>query len=415
MRSGQNITALVVLILAGESIFMLPFVLARIFRPTMLEVLHVTNLQLGTAFSIYGLVAMGSYFFGGPLADRYSARKLIAMALWATALGGVALALNPSVFGLYLIYGYWGFTTIFLFWAAMIRATREWGAQDFQGRAFGFLEGGRGLTSALIGAAGMLLFAQMMGDSYDPVKHDRDAAYRWTVLLTAAIVAGVGVLAWWLIPSTKNGEREEQDLISLDRLRSVLNLPTVWLQGAIIVCAYVGYKTTDDFSLYAKEVLGFDEVGSAQVGSTMLWLRPVFAVLAGVLADRWKATGVISTCFALMVAGGTLLWLGLVESAIVPLIITAVATLAGVYGLRGVYFAIIGEAKVPWAATGTAVGIMSVIGYTPDVFMSPLMGYLLDAHPGAAGHRLVFLVFTAFAAAGLLLSWAFARISARVH
>ena len=70
-RQGLTIAALII---AGESVFLLPFVMARVFRPTLLEVFDLTNLELGTAYSVYGIVAMAAYFFGGPLADRFPAR-----------------------------------------------------------------------------------------------------------------------------------------------------------------------------------------------------------------------------------------------------------------------------------------------------------------------------------------------------
>lgn len=85
--------------------------------------------------------------------------------------------------------------------------------------------------------------------------------------------------------------------------------------------------------------------------------------------------------------------------------------LAGVYGLRGIYFAVMKEASIPLVATGSAVGLMSLIGYTPDVFMSPLMGYLLDTYSGAKGHELVFLVLTLFALVGFIVSIGFKRHS----
>ena len=139
------------LIISGETIFFLPFVLPRVFRPTLLDVFQIDNLELGTAFSAYGIVAMISYFFGGPLADRFSARSLMAWALVATSLGGVYMMTIPSYMGVMGVYAFWGFTTIFLFWAALIKATREWGGERSQGKAFGFLDGGRGLSAALIG------------------------------------------------------------------------------------------------------------------------------------------------------------------------------------------------------------------------------------------------------------------------
>ena len=50
--SIQHGLLLVTLIAAGEAIFLLPFVLDRVFRPTFLDVFGVTTLQLGTVFSL---------------------------------------------------------------------------------------------------------------------------------------------------------------------------------------------------------------------------------------------------------------------------------------------------------------------------------------------------------------------------
>ncbi len=66
--------SLITLIIAGKTIFFLPFVIPRIFRPSLLAVFEITNTQLGTYFSVYGIVAVFSYFFGGPLADKYPSR-----------------------------------------------------------------------------------------------------------------------------------------------------------------------------------------------------------------------------------------------------------------------------------------------------------------------------------------------------
>ena len=53
--------AMLALVVSGEVIFILPFVLTRIFRPTYLDVFGLTNLELGTAFAILGTIAMIAY------------------------------------------------------------------------------------------------------------------------------------------------------------------------------------------------------------------------------------------------------------------------------------------------------------------------------------------------------------------
>ena len=72
-------------------------------------------------------------------------------ALVMTSIGGFLMSTFPSFYSLQILYGFWGFSTTFLFWAAMIKATRNWGGEQSQGKAFGFLEGGRGIIAATIG------------------------------------------------------------------------------------------------------------------------------------------------------------------------------------------------------------------------------------------------------------------------
>ena len=82
-----------------------------------------------------------------------------------------------------------------------------------------------------------------------------------------------------------------------------------------------------------------------------------------------------------------------------------------VYGIRGLYFSIFQEAGVPAALTGTAAGIVSVLGFTPDIFIGPVNGYFTDTYPGAEGHRLFHGFLMAFAIAGLFATLAFRRVT----
>jgi len=68
------------------------------------------------------------------------------------------------------------------------------------------------------------------------------------------------------------------------------------------------------------------------------------------------------------------------------------------------------EGYIPLALTGTAVGLISVVGYTPDIFATPLIGYLLDQYPGMLGHQYVFMILVLFSILGLLASLKFAKL-----
>lgn len=405
---------MITLIAAGEIVFILPFVVARIFRPTVLDVFGLTNLQLGAVFSVYGVVAMLGYLLGGPLADRYPARRLITAALLATAGGGAVFAGIPSPGVLKWLYAFWGFTTILLFWAALIRATREWGGIDAQGRAFGLLDGGRGLLAALMASAMVAIFASLLPeDAAAATLAQRTAALKHIIWIFTGLTLAVALLAWNSIPEFRGGATPDgAPRLTLEGLRRIFGMPAVWLQAVIVVCAYTGYKGTDDFSLYARDAFGYDDVEAARLGTVSFWVRPFAAVAAGMLGDRIDCSRAIALSFSVVIAGSLAIAFGFLQSGVYWLLILTVATTsAGIYALRANYFALLGEARVPLVFTGSAVGLVSIIGFTPDVFMGPLMGWLLDRSPGAAGHQHVFGVLAAFSAAGLIATLMFRRVT----
>ena len=413
VRRGMVIVALMV---AGESVFLLPFVLARVFRPTFLDVFEITNLQLGTAFSLYGIVAMAAYFAGGPIADRFSARRLMAAALVATGFGGAVLAGIPSIPVMNGLWAFWGLTTILLFWAAMLRATREWGGVASQGRAYGLLDGGRGLLAAVIATATVVVFAALLpGDASTATPDEIEAAFRAVIWVFTGFTIFVAFLVWLAVPdNAPMSGQDDRPKLSLKGIMGAFRMPAVWLQAIIVVCAYVGYKATDDFSLLARDALGFDDVAASGIGTLSFWIRAVTAVAAGYLGDRIDSSRVIAWGFGIVIAGSLLIASGWLAPGVAwMLIATITATGVGIYALRGVYFALLAEGAVPLAFTGSAIGVVSLVGFTPDVFMGPLMGVLLDNSPGVLGHQHVFAVVAVFGVIGLAATIAFRSVTQR--
>ncbi len=398
----KKATALIVLIFAGESVFFLPFVISRIYRPTFLSVFELTNFELGTAFSLYGVVAMLSYFFGGPLADRFSSRILISIALICTSLGGVVLSFIPGLFVLTLLYGFWGMTTILLFWSALIKATREWGGSQDQGIAFGLLDGGRGLVAASIASISIYVFSVLLPiDPSNSTPEELRQALFWVIILFSSATFLAGVIIWIVLPDDDPGALRTS-VVDFRTFKTVLKRRQVWYQAIIVVCAYVGYKCTDDFSLYVSDAFGYDDVQAATVGSISFWVRPFAAVITGYLADRFSASRMIIVHFIILVAGSIIIGSGLLGEGIYWLIICSIVFLSiGIYALRGIYFALLKESNTPLNLTGTTVGIISFIGFTPDIFSGPIMGYLIDNSPGAVGHHHVFLFLASFGLVGL--------------
>lgn len=405
------------MILSGELIYILPYFLPRVFRPTFLAVFDLNNLELGSLFSVYGSVAFFSYIFGGTFADKFLPRKLIATSLILTSLGGFVLMYYPSFMILQILYGYWGFTTVFLFWGAMIKGTRIWGGSQNQGQAFGFLDGGRGLTAALMGSVGVFIFSFFLPeDVISSSIKERQDAFQSVILFSSIMVALIGVLVYFFMKTkTEKGVFQSDNTHSLNNILAVLKLETVWLLMIIILCAYFGYKVTDIYSLYASDVMGYDEVNSANIGSLQLYLRPIACFAIGFLADKTNGISWIIKGFFVMLAGSILFASGiLVADQYILFFISLIILALGTYAIRALYFAILKEGDISLALTGTAVGVISLSGYTPDIFAGPLMGYFLDKFPGVEGHQYVYAFLGLFSIIGLIASSRFARITKKI-
>ena len=405
------------MILSGELIYILPYFLPRVFRPTFLAVFDLNNLELGSLFSVYGTVAFFSYIFGGTFADKFLPRKLIASSLILTSLGGIVLINYPSFLILQILYGYWGFTSVFLFWGAMIKGTRIWGGSQNQGQAFGFLDGGRGLTASLIGSIGVIIFSLFLPeDVVSSSVEERQDAFQSVILFSSIMVALVGVLVYFFMKTkTEKGVFQSENAHSLNNILAVLKLETVWLLMVIILCAYFGYKVTDIYSLYASDIMGYDEVKSANISSLQLYLRPITGFTIGFLADKNNGISWIIKGFFVMLTGSLLFASGiLVADQYILFYISLIIIALGTYAIRALYFAILKEGNISLALTGTAVGVISLSGYTPDIFASPLMGYFLDKFPGIEGHQYVYAFLALFSIIGLIASSRFAIITKKI-
>ena len=295
----------------------------------------------------------------------------------------------------------------------MLRATREWGGAHAQGRAYGLLDGGRGLLAALIASGTVLVFALLLPvDPSVATLQQRADAFSGVIWVFTGFTLVVAALVWLVVPGGPPTEEVEgRPRLSLDGVKASARMPTVWLHAVIVVCAYVGYKATDDFSLLARDALGYDDVQAGTIGTLSFWIRAIAAIAAGYLADRIDSSRVILWGFALLTAGSILIASGLLFPGLAwMLIATILTTSVGVYALRGVYFALLAEGAVPMAYTGSAIGVVSFIGFTPDVFMGPLMGVLLDGSPGVLCHQHVFASVAVFGLVGCVATVTFRRI-----
>jgi len=384
------------LILAGESIYMLPY-LRKSFQTSMEATFELSSTQIGTVNAMFGIMALVCYLPGGWLADRFSARRLLTLSLLATGLGGLYMASVPGYAGLLAVHAFWGVFSILTFWAALIKATRLWSGADEQGRAFGILDGGRGAVGAGLGSIAAACFA---------LSTSTESGLVAVILVYSAASILAGIAVWFVVPddhatATEHDPEPGRGHV-LASIGHALRIPDVWLVALVIFCGYFAFLGTYEFPAYAER--GFDkskEFG-AWLGAFRDWLRPVAAVLAGVIADRVSASRTIAVCFVVLVISYGSLWALPPDQASIAFVGTQItATALAVFALRGIFYALLEETGIPMHLTGITVGTISMLAYTPDVFAPLLAGWLVDNSPGALGYRRYFGVLAVTMMVGL--------------
>lgn len=401
----KKIFQLILFILSAEVIYALPYVFIRIFRPTFLYAYDISNTDIGYCYTLYGITAIGSYFFGGFLADKYQPKFLMSSALFLTGLGGVFWVIFPTLTTLYILYVYWGITTVLLFWSPLIKAVRIWGGNKNQITGFGLLEGGRGIVAAIIGTLGIFIFSYAIPDT-NLSKEQLQTALKEVYLIISILSIFLAAL-FLLLPNYTKVQKNKILTTKNYKLNIIesLKYPAVWILMLIILSAYTGFRIGDIFTQYTSDIYNLNEKDSASLGVLFAYLRPAICLIVVFWAKNANPTKWLVIGFIIMTIGSSLLTINLnISSTYIANLTFLIGTLIGAYITRVVYFTLLEEYNIPLAITGTAIGIISIIGFLPDIFTGPLIGYYLDEIGGEIGYQYLFIFLFASSLIGLIAS-----------
>ncbi|PQV50746.1 nitrate/nitrite transporter [Paraburkholderia sp. BL21I4N1] len=397
----QRYIQLMLLVIAAGAIYPILY-LRQVYQPTMLEVFHITDSQLGYLYSSLGTIFLLSYLPSGWLADRIAPRLLICFSLIATGVLGLWYSTAPSFPMLMLIFGGWGLSTGLTFWAAVIkRVTMIAGAQE-QGRFFGLLDGGRGLIEAMLATIAISLFAWVTQTKGAPVA----AGFKLVVYMYAILCIALGVILA-LVKDPQGAEDAAANRASRQRsnvlvdLKTLAKIPELWLVAAIVFCGYQVFWATYSFSAYLHEgEIGLSVVMAGTITTLKLWMRPIGGIGGGFLGDRYSKVSVL--VIALFLAALSLLGLMAAPRISSHVLLVFLVLFIGIltYAIRGLYWSLLDRCNIPVTTMGLAIGLISVLGYSPDVFLPLINGYLTQNFPGVFGYQLYFGYVAAMAALG---------------
>lgn len=375
-----NMWRLIILAIAGSLIYGLPY-FRTYYYDAYLETYNLTNTQMGTLGAMFGVFGMISYLFGGVVADFISPKKLIALSLILTGVAGFCHLFATNYTMLLVIYLVWGFTALFAFWPALVKGIRGLAAPNEQSKAFGFMEGGRGVTNAAHLAVALTIFNLLTRNSGKAV------GLRGVIVFYSIVVIVLGVLVFLFFKDPETSEKSER--MSFKQVLMVIKLPQVWILCLILCATYVMNMSYAYFNPYATSAFGIAVAGGAMVAIMADYIRPVASIGGGILADKVGRPKIMIFSFLVMAVGTFAI--ALFPSMSLPVFVAMCAIVYfGMYCNYGIVFSLMDDGGIPMEVSGIAVGVICTIGYLPEVICPLVAGYTLDAF-SAAGYKYYFI------------------------
>ncbi|MCP1491971.1 MFS transporter [Peribacillus frigoritolerans] len=407
----KNIPTLVILIIAGEMIYTLPY-FRNYYYDVFLDAFHLTNTQMGTLGSAYGVCCLISYIFGGYVADRWRTKHLLSISLLATGILGFSLLLYPPYPVLLLIYAAWGITSIMTFWVALIKAVRSLASENEQGKAFGFFEGGRGAAKVIESALVLGLFAFLAKQLSDKLALSSVIIF-YSVM---CILLGFMIMLLYKEPDGNNSSDEIKD--NADKkfdwaiLLRILKMPTTWLAAILILTSYAMINSFYYITPYATAAFGASTIIAAALGYFSQYCRPIGSFGSGIIGDRIGISNMVIIGYCVLAIGlAALIVLPGKPSFILLLLVFIAIIYISMYALQATHFAILVEGDYPVETTGTVAMPLMIIGYSGEIFMPIVAGACLDHWSGTDGYKVLFTILLGLTIVGLITAIIWQRVT----
>ena len=369
-------------------IFQLPYIRETFYVPIQ-NAMNLSNAQMGLLSSGYATMSLFSYFIGGIIADKFSARKLLTFSFIATGALGLWFSTFPGYTISRVIFVLMGISTIITYWSACIKATRMLGTEEEQGRLFGLQEGLRGIMNAL------LVFGMTAAFTHFA---DEVAGASAAIKVCSIVVIIIGILNFIFIEDTKKEENSESFIEVTKGMFKALLIPRVWLLVAIVFTAYSVYGLIAYATTFAQKFYGLSAASAATLGGIRYLIQGAGGIVGGFLADKLKSRFkvIIGGCIGLALSFALFIVVPAKASLCVMVVANFFVGLFFIYAVRSQYFAVHDDAGIPLNMSGRVSGIASCLGYTPDIFMYTLVGSWMDNY-GRTGYN---------------MTWAYAMVAA---
>jgi nitrate/nitrite transporter NarK len=398
----RNFIPIIIVSFGGAIIYGLPY-FRYDYYDAYLQVYNLTDTQMGVFGSVLGVFGMISYLFGGIVADRFSTRAILTLSLIGTGLGGFIHLLPLNFTALVCLYAFWGVSSLFAFWPCCVKAVRILSDSGSQGKAFGFFEGGRGVAAALMAMGAVIAYKIGIGHIDDQVR-----GMKFAIIFYSVLTIAMGIITFFVV---KNDKMDESEKVSFKGIGELLRMPAVWIVGFLTFFTYMFTQLFYYFTPYMTEILGASVTIGAALAASRRWFSLLGNVGGGIVTDKVGTTKMIFISF-IVIAVGVVAMILLPEqrNIIIPFIILYILIYIFYNVNYAMTWALMDEGGIPERLSGSAAGLISTIGYLPEIFCSLMAGRILDLHEGATGYKIIFTIIIVSMLLGAVLTLIWKRV-----
>ena len=381
-----------------SAIWTFPYMIETYYIPVQ-SAFGFSNAQIGSMMSLFGIASALMYFPGGIIADKFSLKKLLIVSYVGTGILGSITLLIPPLSIMLIIQLCYGITCVLTLWAAIMKFLRVIADDDELGKIYGSFFALAGLFGAIMGFGGTALY-NYLGQDVD--------AFKALVLFYVICVSVPGIIFAFTFnekETLKNNVSVHQR-ITLKQLKEIFKMPIVWILVGFVYFSFIPKSAMTYFQPYMSDFYGASVAWISVVAIIRVQIiRLVISPLAGIITDKIRSS-TLTLIFAVVIGiiASLLVLLTPHDPKLLILVVISLFLFAAMYNICiSQSFIPLGDAKIPVEHTGTIIGIVSVIGYSSDIFYYNIAGRILDAQ-GAQGYNTIFMISLVCSALALVFA-----------
>lgn len=232
------------------------------------------------------------------------------------------------------------------------------------------MEAGKGIFAGLAFFVIQLLFESLGEGRF---------GFEWVIKAYAIlnIMLGIGVVL--VVPDEYL--YVERKMTLRQEIRTVLSNPRVWIMCLVVFSAYSMYALLSFVPPFFLKAYNSSMEVSRSLSTWRYGMQIVGAILAGYLADKARSSyKIIFGGFIIMLASILVFIIQPYDISSMMLgLLGFIALSIAVYGIKGLYYAMISENSIDSSCIGGTVGIVAAVGYLPDTFMHSMVGNWIDS------------------------------------